>query len=142
MQRERPHRISNVLEFDRAEIARRDIAPPLHQPIRLLGQADASWLANAFETRRDIDAIAHQIAVGFLGHVAKVNADAEVDTALWRKARIALGHAILYFDGATHGVDHAAKLDESAIAGPLDDAPIMRVDSGINQVASQPAQPR
>ena len=81
MQRERPHRLSNVLEFDWAEIGRRDIAPPLHEPIRLLGQADASWLANAFETRRDIDAIAHQIAVGFLGHVAKVNADAEDDLA-------------------------------------------------------------
>jgi hypothetical protein len=108
----------------------------------LLGRADASRLANAFETRRNIDAIAHKIAVGFLGHVAKVNADAEVDTALGREARIALGNAILYFDGATHGVDHAAKLDEGAVPGPLDDAPIMRVDSGIKQVASQPPQPR
>jgi hypothetical protein len=44
----------------------------------------------------------------------------------------------LYFDGAAHRVDYASKLDENAVAGALDDAPMMGGDGGINQIASQP----
>jgi hypothetical protein len=39
-----------------------------------------------------------------------------------------------------HGVDHAAKLDEAAVAGSLDDAPVVRVDRGVDQVAAQAAK--
>ena len=48
----------------------------------------------------------------------------------------------LHFDRAMHGVDHAAELDEAAVAGPLDDAPVMRGDGGIDQIAAQAPQPR
>jgi hypothetical protein len=34
--------------------------------------------------------------------------------------------------GATHGVDHAAELDEAAVAGALDDAPVMQGDGRID----------
>jgi hypothetical protein len=44
--------------------------------------------------RGDIDAIAHEIAVGLLDDVAEMNAEAELDTALGRHACMALGHAI------------------------------------------------
>ena len=49
---------------------------------------------------------------------------------------------LLHFDRAAHGVDHAAELDEAAVAGSLDDASVMRVDGGIDQIAAQPPQPR
>ena len=49
---------------------------------------------------------------------------------------------LLHFDGAAHGVDHAAELDEAAVAGALDDAPVMRVDGGIDQIAAQPPEAR
>ena len=42
-----------------------------------------------------------------------MNADTKLDAALRRKAGIALDHAVLHFDGAAHGVDDAAKLDEA-----------------------------
>jgi hypothetical protein len=71
-----------------------------------------------------------------------MNADAELDAALGRHAGVALDHAVLYLDGATHGVDHAAELDEAAVAGALDDAPAMRGDRGVDQIAAQPPQPR
>ena len=64
------------------------------------------------EPRGDIDAVAHQIAVGFLDHVAKVYADAEFDAPLGGQARVALDHSVLHLDGAAHGVDHAAELDQ------------------------------
>ena len=95
-----------------------------------------------FQSRGDIDAVAHQIAVGLLDDVAEMNADAELDASLGRHAGVALDHAVLHLDGAAHGVDDAAKLDEAAVAGALDDASVMRSDRGIDQIAAQPAQPR
>ena len=41
-----------------------------------------------------------------------------------------------------HRADHATKVDENAIAGPLDGASMVRGDRGINQIAAQRAQPR
>jgi hypothetical protein len=46
-----------------------------------------------------------------------MNADQELDAALGRQACVALGEAVLHFDRAAHGVDHAAELDEAAVAG-------------------------
>ena len=48
------------------------------------------------------------IAVGLFDHIAEMNADAEFDAALLRQAGVALDHAVLHLDGATHRVDHAA----------------------------------
>ena len=59
-----------------------------------------------------------------------------------RHAGVALDHAVLHLDRAAHGVDDAAKLDEAAVAGALDDAPAMRGDRGIDQIAAQHPQPR
>ena len=71
-----------------------------------------------------------------------MNADAELDAALRRQAGVALDQAVLHLDGAAHRVDHAAELDEIAVPGALDDAPVMRVDGGIDQIAPQPPEPR
>ena len=57
-------------------------------------------------------------------------------------AGVALDHAVLHLDGAAHGVDHAAELDESSVAGALDDAPVMHGDGRIDQIAAQRPQPR
>ena len=62
--------------------------------------------------------------------------------SLGRQAGVALDHAVLHLDRAAHRVDDAAKLDENAVAGALDDAAMMRGDRGINQIAAQRAQPR
>ena len=56
--------------------------------------------------------------------------------------RVALDHAGLNLDRAAHGVDHAAELDEAAVAGALDDAAVMQGDGRIDQVAVQRPQPR
>ena len=71
-----------------------------------------------------------------------MNADAELDAALWRHAGVALDHAVLHFDRAAHRVDHAAELDDAAVAGALDDAAVMRGDGGIDQIAAQAPQAR
>ena len=99
-------------------------------------------MAIPFQSRGDIDAVAHQVAVALLDDIAQMNADAELDAALGRQAGVALDHAVLHLDGAAHGVDHAAELDEDAVAGALDHAPVMHGDGRIDQIAAQRPQPR
>jgi len=55
-----------------------------------------------------------------------------------RAAAVAFDEAVLHLNGAAHRVDHVAKLDETAVAGSLDDAPVMCVDGRIDQIAAQP----
>ena len=102
----------------------------------------APGLGDTFQSRGNIDAVAHQVAVALLDHIAEMDADAELDATLGRKAGVALDHAVLHLDGAAHGIHHAAELDEAAVAGALHYAAMMRGDGGIDQIAPQPAQPR
>ncbi len=78
----------------------------------------------------------HQVAVALLDDVAQMNAHAKCEAAFWRQASIALDRAVLHLDRTAHRVDRAAKLDEAAVAGSLDDAPMMRGDGGIDRVAA------
>jgi hypothetical protein len=113
----------------------------LDLPIRLLGQTNGTGLGGAFQARGDIDAIAHQVTVALLDYIAEVDADSELDATLGRKTGVALDHAILHFDGAADGINHATKFYDAPVAGALDHAPVMRCDGGIEQIAPQPAQP-
>ena len=47
----------------------------------------------------------------------------------------------LHLDRAAYSLDHAAELDEDAVAGALE-APIVQGDGRINQFATQRAEPR
>ena len=47
-----------------------------------------------------------------------------------------------HFDRAAHRVDHAAKLDDAAVASPLDGSPTMGGDGGVDKVAAQAPEPR
>src|SRR3984957_5913013 len=71
-----------------------------------------------------------------------MNADPEFYAALRRQAGVAFDKAVLHFDRAAHGVEDAAKLDEAAGAGTLDDAPAMGGDGGVDQIAAQPPEAR
>jgi hypothetical protein len=55
------------------------------------------------------------------------NANAKFDAAISRHAGVALDHSVLNLDGAAHGGDDAAKLDQGAVAGPLDDASVVHL---------------
>ena len=137
-----PDRLGDVLELRRAEIGDGEIEPPLDLAVGVLGQADRARLGDAFQSRGDVDAVAHQVAVALLDDVAEMNADAEDDAAVLGHAGVALDHGVLHFDRAAHGVDDAAELDDRAVAGALDDAPVMHGDGRIDQVAAQRPQPR
>ena len=130
-------RLGDVLELGLAEIADLKIEPPLHLPIGLFGETNCARLGGAFQTCGDIDAVAHQVPVGLLDHVAEMDADAQFDAAIVRHARVALDHAVLQFDRAARRVDHAAKLDDEPVAGALDDAAMAARDCWVDEVAAQ-----
>ena len=133
LQRIDPDRLGDVLELGQAEIGDREIEPALHLTIGVLGETDRAGLADALQSRGDVDAVAHQVAVALLDDVAEMNADAKFDAAVGRDTRVALNHRVLHFDRAAHGVDDAAKLDQAAVAGALDDAPVMGGDGGVDR---------
>jgi hypothetical protein len=43
----------------------------------------------------------------------------------------------LHLDREADGVDHAAELDDRAVAGALDDAAVVRRDGGVDEIAAQ-----
>ena len=108
-----------------------------HLTVRVFGKADRAGLGDAFEPGGDIDSIAHQVAVALFDNVADMDADPELDATLRRQSGVALDHAVLYLDRATHRVDRAAEFDQRAIAGALDDAPVMHGDRRVDEIASQ-----
>src|SRR4029077_3309827 len=114
--------------------------PRLHLPISVFGKADRSGRGDTFQSRGDINAIAHQVAVALLDHIAKMNADPELDAALRRKAGVAFDHAILHLAGTAHSVSHATKLHETSVTGALHHASVMYSDGRINQITPERPQ--
>src|ERR1700678_3559631 len=135
LERIHPHRLGDVLELGLAEIGDGEIEPRAHLAVGVLGQTARTRFGDAFQPRGDIDAVAHQIAVGLLDDIAEMNADAEYDAPLRRQAGVALDHAVLDFDRAAYGVDDAAKLDEESVAHSFHDPPAVDVDGRIDEIA-------
>ena len=106
------HRLGDVLEALRAEVSHLKFEPRLDLPVGVFGQANPTRLANPFQPGGDVHAVAHEVAVRFLDNVAKMSADTKFDTTFGRQAGVALDHASLHLKRATHGVDHAAELDD------------------------------
>ena len=64
-----------------------EIEPSLDLPVGVLGETDRARLADALQPRGDVDAIAHQIAVGLLDDVAQMDADPKLDALVGRDAQ-------------------------------------------------------
>ena len=115
---------------------------PLDLPVGLLREADRAGARDALQSRGDIHAVAHQVAVALLDDIAQMDANAKLDALFWRHASIALDHALLHFDGAAHRVHNAAELDNGPIAGALNYAAMVHNVQGINEIAADRPKPR
>ena len=69
-----------------------------------------------------------------------MDSDAKLDPPVRRDAGVALDHRVLHLDGATDGVDDAAKFDERAVTGSLHHSPVVHGDGRIDEVAAKCAQ--
>jgi hypothetical protein len=66
-----------------------------------------------------------------------MNAETKLNAFVGRDLGIALDHRPLNFNGAVHCVDDTPELDNCAIAGAFDDAPMVDGDGRIDQVAAK-----
>src|SRR5580658_734073 len=134
------HRLGDVLEILSTEFAIAQIKFAVDLIEHLARNADATAVGDTLQSRGDIDAVAHQIAVALLDDIAEVDADAEFDAALGWNASITLDHAVLDLDGAAHGVDHTAELNDTSVPSALHYAPVMYGYGWINQIAPERPQ--
>src|SRR6516225_1966023 len=135
-----PDRPRDILERLLAHVFEGDIETACGILLNAGRDADAAWLGQAFEPRRDIDAVAKDIAV-LDDDIALVNADPKLDAPIRWQYGIALGHCRLHLSGRAERVDDAGELDQEAVAGGLDDAALMVGDLRIDDFGAQHPEP-
>jgi hypothetical protein len=92
------HGPPNVLQRLFADIEEGLPHPVAHLFVGRALEADGPGLAYSLQPGRDIEAVAHQVAVCFLYDVAQMHADAERDAPVRQDARVALDHGALDLD--------------------------------------------
>jgi hypothetical protein len=70
-----------------------------------------------------------------------MDAHAELNPPVLRHARISVDQAVLHFDGAPHRIDYAPELDDGAVPGALNNAPVMHGDVWVDQIAAKSSKP-
>ena len=92
--------------------------------------------ARPFEPRRDVDALAQNVAVRLGDHVAEIDADAKPDAPVGIEIGVAVEHAALHLGGTAHRIDDAGEFRQQPIAGGLDDTALMLTDFRVDQLAA------
>src|SRR4029450_7664360 len=100
------------------------------------GDADAPRVRQVLQARRDIDAVAIEIAA-LDHHIAEIDADAQQNSPLPRQTVVRGRHALLQLHRADNCVDGAGKFYEHPIAHHLDDTTAMRRHQGIEDARSE-----
>jgi hypothetical protein len=131
---EDPHRPRNVLELPFACILEGDIKLAPDLPMHFSGDANATGLRQALQTRCYVHVVAENIA-SIDDDVADVDANPELDALRIRHLGVALGHSTLNIKSAAGCVHYAAKLSQQPIAGVLDDTAAVFGNLGIDEGA-------
>jgi hypothetical protein len=129
----------DVLELPFAYILEGDIELAQNLPVRVIGDANATWLRQSLQTRRHIHAVAENVT-SIDDDVADIDAHAELDAILIWHLRIALGHSALDIKSAAHCVHYAAKLSQHPVPGILYDPATVFGDFGIDKSAQMGLQ--
>ena len=103
--------------------------------------ADAADRRDALQARRDVHAVAEQIAVA-LDHVADGDADAEAHLPAGRIGHVAGAQAFLDVDGAAHRLDGAGKFGEHGVARGIENPPAGARDEVVHHraIGGEPPQ--
>jgi adenylate cyclase len=94
------------------------------------------------EFRSVVDAV--RCAIEVQNSMVERNAGVPEDRRIVFRIGIHIGDVVEESDGDLmgDGVNHAAKLDDRAVAGSLDDASVMHGNGGIDEIAAQGPHPR
>ena len=135
------HRLTDILQGLLADVVEGNIHLAANLPMGVVGDADAARLGDSLQARRDVDAVAENIVV-VEDDVADVDADAKLDPQVGRHVDIPLRHRALHFHRIASRIHGTGELDQHAVARGLDDAPVVRLDAGIDQGLAQHFQLR
>jgi hypothetical protein len=94
----------------------------------------AARFSERFEPRRDVDTVAENV-VAVDDDVSYVDAHAKLDAFVGRHRGVAFRRATLQINCAPYGIHHARELDQSSVAGGLDNTSAVLLDIGINEFA-------
>ena len=130
------HRPRDVFEALLADIGELGVDLAAHLAERVLGDADATELGDAFEASSDVDAIPVDVAI-LDDDVAEIDPDPERDLPFCAGCGVPLCHCALDAERAGRRLDDTGKLDEQSVAHRLDDAPVVLADFRIDELAVQ-----
>ena len=134
LDREHLDRLGDVLQALRSELAHRDAESVAHRTLHGFGDADAAWLGERLNARRDVDAVALHIGLAAEQHLAEVDADAKRD----RLVVVALPHRLvaefaLDRDRELQRLSGAFEQGEDAVAGHVLDVTVVVADQRADQ---------
>ena len=123
---------------------------PIREPDRQLSadllahrgaDADLAGLGQRLEPGGDIDAVTEDVA--FVDDdVAEIDADAKADPLAFGDVGVTVLHPLLHAHGAAYGVDDRGELDQHAVTGRLDDAPLVLGDQSVDQLSAMALEGR
>ena len=120
----------------------REIEPPLGLAVSVVGKTDRTGFGDAFQSRGDIDPVAHQIAVALLDDIAEMDADAKLMRRSGGSPELRSIMPFCTSMAQRTASTTLAELDEDAVAGLLHHPAVIGLDRGIDQIAAQRPQPR
>ena len=82
----------------------------LHHLVNQVGKTDGARFGQAFQSRRNVHAIAENVAI-IEHHVTEIDADAVLDASVLGNICVAVGQLSLHLDGAFDGINDAWKLN-------------------------------
>ena len=127
----------DAFEAPVAQIVEGAVELALQVVVRRSRDDDAAGVGELLEPGGDVDALAVEVAIWLVHHVAEIDPDAEADPLGVRPLGLALCRPLLQQDGAAHGVDDARELDERAVAHQLDRTPPVLGDQRLHEFAAQ-----
>ena len=113
------HRRIDILQARMLEFPKCVLGLPAHLIDNLLGQTNAPRLRETLKTRRDIHAVAEDVA-GRMDDVAEVESDANLYSAVRLDNLIAFVQRALEIGGAGDGLNGAAEFDQESISDRFD----------------------
>ena len=134
------HRLGDILELALAQILEHKLRRVGDEIAHRARDEDRARLGDVLEPRRDVDAVAKNVAV-LDHHVAEIDADAEFDPLPLGDVGVALRHGVLHVDRAAHRFDRACELGEHAVARGLDEPSLVLGDFWLDQLAPVRGEP-
>src|SRR5512136_1922505 len=124
-----PHRLDNVLHLVLPQVVVSERELVLNLLVGTFGDADATWLGQAFQPCRDVYSISVN-RIPFLDYIPKINPDAKLHPPVLRQQGILRPKHLLDLHPTLHRIHHTSELSENIVSvGSHHPAPVLLDDA-------------